>query len=74
VPVLVLAITEYLDKLLENGGTATIASLGKLGRIMVMTVHISVMLIVTILSAKDSRTKAAREVLDVIFSVKRSDI
>jgi hypothetical protein len=66
---LVLSITKDLNKLLENSGTTAIATLGKLGRIMVMAIYLSIMFVITVLSAKDCGTYRAREVVDVIFAV-----
>ena len=53
---LILTVSEYLDKLLENGRLAATTTLGVLRRIVVMAVDMSVVLVVAILSAEDSRT------------------
>lgn len=52
-PVLVLAVPEDLDKLLQNGGLAAVAALRELGRIMVVAVDISVVFVVAVLGAED---------------------
>lgn len=52
---LILTIAKYFDELLQDRGMATIAALGVLCRIMVVTKDSSVMLVVTILRAKHSR-------------------
>lgn len=52
---LVLPIAEDFDKLLQDGGMAAVASLGKLSRVMVAAVDVAVVLIVAILSTKDRR-------------------
>jgi len=71
---LVLAISEDLDKLLKNGGLAAVASLGKGCGIMVVTVDIAFVLVIAVLCAKDGRTYRAREMLDVVLALKRSNI
>lgn len=52
---LILAVSEYLDKLLENGGLAATTALSVLRRIMVVAVDVAIVLVVAILSAEDSR-------------------
>jgi hypothetical protein len=52
---LVLAVAEYFDKLLEDGVVAAMTALGKPSGIMVMTIHASVMLVVAVLCSKDRR-------------------
>lgn len=53
VPMLVLTVPEYLDKLLENGGLTAVTALCELGGIMVVAVDISVMFVVAVLGSKD---------------------
>lgn len=53
---LVYAIPEDLDELLQNSGLTAGASLRKLRRVMVVTVDFSGVLIVAILCAEDRRT------------------
>lgn len=52
---LVLSVTEDFNKLFQNGGVAAVALLCKLGRVVIATVDIAIVLIVAILSAEDSR-------------------
>lgn len=73
-PVLVLPVAEYLDKLLEYSRLASAASLGELGGIVVVAVDFALVLVVAVLSSKDSRAQRAREVLDVVFSFQRGDV
>lgn len=73
-PVLVLAIAEYFNKLLQDGGVAAIALLSKLGRIMVTAVDVAIVLIVAILSAEDRRAQRTSEMVYMVLSVKRSDV
>jgi hypothetical protein len=54
-PMLVLAVAEYFDKLLEDGVVAAMTALGKPSGIMVMTIHASVMLVVAVLCSKYRR-------------------
>lgn len=74
VPVLVLAIPEDLDKLLQDSCLAPAAPLGKLCRIMVMAVHLSVMLVVAVLGPKDRRTERAGKMIDMILVIESGDV
>lgn len=56
VPVLILAIAEYLDKLLENCGLAAVASLRKSCGVVIMTIDSSFMLVVVIFRTKGGGT------------------
>lgn len=46
VPVLIDSVAEDLDELLQDGGLTSIALLRKLGRVMVVAVHIAFVLVV----------------------------
>ena len=50
---LILAIAEDLDKLLENGGMTAMATLCKLGRVVKMAVDLALMFIVGVLGTED---------------------
>lgn len=56
VPMLVLAIAENLNKLLENCGVTSMATLRKLSRVVEMAVDFAFMFVVRVLSTKDRRT------------------
>lgn len=71
---LVLAVAEDFDKLLENCGLATIASLGELCGIMIMAINLSVMFVVAVLRSEHRWTYGACEVVDMIFVVERCDV
>lgn len=71
---LVLSISEDLDKLLKNCRLTSVALLRELGGVMVMAVNLSVVFIVAVLSTKDGRTKRTGKVIDVILSLERSNI
>lgn len=71
---LILAIAEDLNKLLENGRMASITSLRKLCGVVVMAVHLPIVLIVTILCAEHSWAYRAGEVIDVVFPIQSCDI
>ena len=73
-PVLVLAISKDLDKLLEDGRLAAIASLRELCRVVVVAVHIAVVLVVTVLRAKDGRTEGTSEMVHVVLPIQRRDV
>jgi hypothetical protein len=74
VPVLVLAVTEDLDKLLKNGGLASVTALGELGRVVVVAVDLAVVLVVAILGTKDGGAEGAGEVVDVVLFVEGGDV
>lgn len=71
---LVLTIAEDLNELLEDGRVAAMAPLGKLSRVMEVTVDFALVLIIRILSTEYCRTYRAREVFDVIFAVQRRNV
>lgn len=50
------------------------APLGKLGRIVEVTVHLVLMLVVRILRAKHCRAYGAGKVLNVVFSIQSRDV
>jgi len=66
---LVLALPEDLNELLQNSGVAPIATLCELCRIVVVAVHTSIMLVVTVLGTKDSWTHRTCEMIYVILAV-----
>lgn len=74
VPVLVLTVTEDLDKLLKNCRLTTVALLRELGGVMVVAVDLPIVFVVAVLRAEDGRTEGAREVVDVVFSLQGRDI
>ena len=53
---LVLSVSEDLNKLLENGRVTSIAPLSELRGVVIMTVHLSVVLVIAVLSAEHGRT------------------
>ena len=71
---LILAIPENLNKLLEYGGLAAITSLSELGRVMIVAVDFSFVFVVAVLSAKYCRAQRASEMVDMILPVKSCDI
>ena len=66
---LVLAVSEYFDKLFENRCLTSTAALRKLGGVMVMTVDFALVFIVTVLGAKDCRTDGTGEMLYMILPI-----
>jgi hypothetical protein len=66
---LVLSIPEYFHKLLQNGSLAAVTALRELCRVMVMTVDLVVVLVVTVLGAKDSRTHRTCEVIYMVLAL-----
>jgi hypothetical protein len=73
-PMLVDSISIDFDKLLENGRLASIATLSKLRRVMVMTVDLSLMLIVAVLGPEYSWTNGAGEVFDMVFPLEGGNV
>lgn len=69
VPMLVLAVTENLNELFQNGGLAPVTALSEFCGIMEMAVYAAVVLIIAVLRPKHGRTNGACEVLDVVFTV-----
>lgn len=74
VPVLILAIAEDLDELFENGGMAAMTPLGKLCRVMKVTINLAFVLVVRILGTEDRGTHGAREMFNVVFALQRCDV
>lgn len=68
-PVLVLPIPVYLYELLENRRLTATTSLGELGRVMIMTVHATLVLVIAVRGAKDGGTYGTREMFNVVFTV-----
>lgn len=66
---LVLTISEDLDKLLENGCSTTIALLRELCRVVKVAIDLAIMFVVAILRSEHRRTHRACEVVDVVLSV-----
>lgn len=73
-PVLVLAVAVDLDELLEDGDLTPVAALSKLGRVVVVTVNVAVVLIIAILGAEYRVTERACEMVDVVFAVESGDV
>lgn len=74
VPVLILTIAINLNELLENGSLTSIAALSKLRRVVIVAVNLLFVLIIAVLSAKYGWTHRAREVVDMVFVVKRRNV
>lgn len=68
-PVLILSIPEDFHELLQNGSLTAITALRKLCRVMVMTVDFVVVLVVTVLGAKDRRAYRTCEVIYVVLAL-----
>lgn len=73
-PVLIHTIAEDFDKLLENGGLATIALLSELGRVMIVAIDVAFVFVVAVRCTKDGRADTAGEVLNVVFAIEGSDV
>lgn len=71
---LILAVTEYFNKLFQYGCLASVAPLGKLRRIMVMTVDVSIMFVITVLCSKHGGTERACEMVHMILSVQGGNV
>lgn len=53
---LILSISEDLDKLLKNCRLTSVALLSELGGVVIVTVDLAIVFVVAVLRAKDSRT------------------
>lgn len=73
-PMLVLAIAVDLDELLEDGCLAAVAALGKLGRVVIVAVNATFMLVVAVRGAEHGGTYRAGEVLDVVFALEGGNV
>ena len=71
---LVLAVSEDFDKLLQNCSLAAVTSLRILRRVVIVAVDLSFVFIVAVLSAKDCRAYRAGKMLDMVFSIKCGDV
>ena len=71
---LILAIAENFDELLQDGRVTAVTPLSKLGGIMEMAVDLALMLVVGILRTKNGRTHGAGEMFNVIFAIQCCDI
>ena len=71
---LILSISQDLNKLLEDSSMTSITPLSKLCRVVIMTVDLIFVLIVAVLRPKDRGTNRASEVLDMIFPFQSSDV
>lgn len=71
---LILSISEDLDKLLKNCRLTSVALLSELGGVMIMAVDLSIVLIVAVLSTEHGRTERTGKMVDVILSLERCDV
>lgn len=74
VPMLVLAISEDLDELLQDCRLAAAAALSELRGVVVVAVDLAIMLIITILSPEHCWTKRAGEMVDMILVIESGDV
>lgn len=63
-----------LDKLLENGSLTSGAFDGELCRVVIMTIHVTVVFIVRVVLSKDRRTYRASKVFNVIFAIQSGNV
>lgn len=66
---MVLTLPEYLNKLFQNRGVASITTLCELCRVVIVAIHMSIMLVVTVLGTKDCWAHRTSEMIYVIFVV-----
>jgi hypothetical protein len=66
---LVLAIPKDLDELFQNRCLTAVTPLGEFGRVVVVTVDASLVLVVAVRGAENSRAYGAGKVLNVVFAV-----
>ena len=73
-PMLILAVSINLDKLLENGRVAAVAALSELSGVVKMTIDLSLVFVVGVLSAKHRRAYGTGEMFNVILAVESSNV
>jgi len=73
-PVLVLAVSEDFDELLEDRRLAAIAALGEPGGVVVVAVNLTIVLIVAVLGAKHGRAEGAGKVVNMVLPLQGGDI
>lgn len=71
---LVLSVTKDLDKLLKYCRLTSVTFLCKLSGVVVVAIDLPIVLVVAVLGTKDSRTKRAREMVNVIFPFQGRDV
>lgn len=71
---LILTIAEDLNELLQNCCLTAIAPLRKLCRVMVVAVHLSIVLVVTVLRSKYCWADRACKVVDMVFPIQSRDV
>lgn len=64
---LILTVPEDLHELFEDCSLTAIASLRELGRVVIVTVYFTLMLIIAVLCPKNRWTYRTSEMFDVIF-------
>lgn len=73
-PVLVLSVSKDLDKLLQDCRVTTIAALRELGRVVVVTVYLSVVFVIAVLRTKNRGTHRTCEMINVVLSIQSRNI
>ena len=73
-PVLVLAVAEYLNELLQDCRLTTVTALRELSRIVVMTVDLAIVFVVTVLSPEHRWTERTSKVVYVILALQSGDV
>jgi hypothetical protein len=73
-PVLILAVSIDLDKLLEDSRPAASALGGVTERVVIMTIDPAIMFIVRVLGSKDGRADRAGKMFDVVLVLQGGDV
>jgi hypothetical protein len=71
---LILTVAEYLHELFEYGIVTTMTPLREARRVMIVAIDISLVFVVAVLSSEYCWAQRAGEMLNVVFSVERSDV
>ncbi|KAG9796378.1 hypothetical protein KCU88_g172, partial [Aureobasidium melanogenum] len=58
---------------MPDGGLTAVAALGKVRRVVVVTIDLSIVLVITVLRTKDGWTDRAGKMFNVVLAVERSD-
>ena len=71
---LVLTVPEYLHKLLQDCRLTAITPLSVLGRVVIVAIDFTLVLVVAVLGTEDGGAHGASEMLNMIFAVESGDV
>ena len=71
---LVLTVTENLDKLFQDSSLTAVTALSELSRVVEMAVDFALMFVIRVLGTKDGRADRTCEVFDMVFAFQCGDV